>query len=35
MVGILTMGRYFRRPITLAQLQEERAAREEGSNEAA
>ena len=34
-VGVLAMRKYFRKPITLAQLQEERAAREEDSNEAA
>ena len=34
-VGVLAMRKYFRKPITLAQLQQERAAREEDSNEAA
>ncbi|MGJ8725132.1 MAG: rhomboid family intramembrane serine protease [Roseibacillus sp.] len=34
-VGVLAMRKYFRKPITLAQLKRERAAREENDNEAA
>ena len=35
LAGIYAMRRYFRKPITLAQLQQERASREDDSNEAA
>ncbi len=35
LAGMLAMRKYFRKPITLAQLQEDRARREEDENEAA
>jgi membrane associated rhomboid family serine protease len=35
LAGMLTMRKYFRKPVTLAQLRSERAAREQDENEAA